>query len=380
LSLALHLGEPTPGGAFVCAQASDPLWQRAADRCADTLLAAQLPLALGFVYVSDLHAPRFASIVECLRERTGIAHWVGATGIGVCATGREDFDEPAISVLAGTFPGGGFRVLDGMPQDEEGAVLEAGGTDANLAVVHGDPGDPRVVERVRALARRVSSGFVVGGLASGRGEPLRYADGVAGAGLSGVLLGEDVPVLTRISHGCVPVGPRRVVTECHRNVIMKLDDLPALEAFDRDAGERHGGDYRRAAADLFAGLVIGGGDSPDYLVRNLVGVDPQQQWLAIGDQVEPGAELVFCRRDAQTAREGMTRMLDDAREAVGGTPRGGLYFSCLGRGEGLFGPGTGELALIARHLGEFPLAGFFGNGEVSHDRLHGYTGVLLLFT
>jgi NADH:ubiquinone oxidoreductase subunit 2 (subunit N) len=26
-----------------------------------------------------------------------------------------------------------------------------------------------------------------------------------------------------------------------------------------------------------------------------------------------------------------------------------------------------------------PLAGFFGNGEVSHDRLYGYTGVLLLF-
>jgi small ligand-binding sensory domain FIST len=72
-------------------------------------------------------------------------------------------------------------------------------------------------------------------------------------------------------------------------------------------------------------------------------------------------------------------VLVEAREAIGGVPRGGLYFSCLGRGESLFGPGSIELGLIARHLGEFPLAGFFGNGEVSHDRLYGYTGVLLLF-
>ncbi|MFN7752695.1 MAG: FIST C-terminal domain-containing protein [Pseudomonadota bacterium] len=379
MALDLQLGAMAPGGAFVCAQVSDPLWQKAADRCAETVQASGLSPALGFVYVSDLHGPRFPSIVARLRERTGIEHWVGATGLGVCATGREYFDEPAICLLAGTFPGGGFHVFGDSPEGDASSLLRAGDTDANIAVVHGDPGDPGIVDRIQGLARRVSSGFVVGGLASGRGEPVRWADGAAAGGLSGVLLGESVPVLTRISHGCVPVGPKRVVTECHRNVIMKLDDLPALEAFDRDAGHRHGGDYRRAAAELFAGLVVGGGRGSELLVRNLVGVDPQQQWLAIGDQVEPGTELMFCRRDAQSAREAMVRMLTDARDAIGGTPRGGLYFSCLGRGESLFGTESGELALIARHLGEFPLAGFFGNGEVSHDRLYGYTGVLMLF-
>ena len=34
----------------------------------------------------------------------------------------------------------------------------------------------------------------------------------------------------------------------------------------------------------------------------------------------------------------------------------------------------------AQHcLGEFPLVGFFANGEISHDRLYAYTGVLVLF-
>ena len=30
-------------------------------------------------------------------------------------------------------------------------------------------------------------------------------------------------------------------------------------------------------------------------------------------------------------------------------------------------------------IGEVPLVGFFCNGEISHDRLYGYTGVLTLF-
>jgi small ligand-binding sensory domain FIST len=126
-------------------------------------------------------------------------------------------------------------------------------------------------------------------------------------------------------------------------------------------------------------VTIRGSDTGDYLVRNLVGIDPQQQWLAIGEWLEPGAEIMFCRRDAKSAREDLVRVLDSARQAIDGVPRGGLYFSCLGRGEGLFGGDSAELKLISQHLGEFPLAGFFGNGEVSHDRLYGYTGVLLLF-
>jgi len=194
-----------------------------------------------------------------------------------------------------------------------------------------------------------------------------------------VLFGENVRVLTRLSQGCTPIGPRRRVTECHRNVIMKLDGKPALEAFDADVGERLASDYRRAAGEIFAAVTIRGSDTGDYLVRNLVGIDPQQQWLAVGDWIEPGTEIMFCRRDAKSAREDLARVLTSARETIDGVPRGGLYFSCLGRGEGLFGSDSAELRLIEQHLGAFPLIGFFGNGEISHDRLYGYTGVLLLF-
>ena len=60
-------------------------------------------------------------------------------------------------------------------------------------------------------------------------------------------------------------------------------------------------------------------------------------------------------------------------------PRGALYYSCLGRGEHMFGRRGAEMEIIREALGDVPLAGFFCNGEISHDRLYGYTGVLTLF-
>ena len=60
-------------------------------------------------------------------------------------------------------------------------------------------------------------------------------------------------------------------------------------------------------------------------------------------------------------------------------PRGALYYSCVARGEHMFGHRGAELELVRRALGDVPLVGFFCNGEISRDRLYGYTGVLTLF-
>jgi small ligand-binding sensory domain FIST len=45
----------------------------------------------------------------------------------------------------------------------------------------------------------------------------------------------------------------------------------------------------------------------------------------------------------------------------------------------MFGPNSEELNSLRKELGDFPLAGFFCNGEISNNRLYGYTGVLTLF-
>jgi small ligand-binding sensory domain FIST len=44
----------------------------------------------------------------------------------------------------------------------------------------------------------------------------------------------------------------------------------------------------------------------------------------------------------------------------------------------MFGGEGRELSLIEEIIGPVPLVGFFGNGEISHNRLYGYAGVLTL--
>ena len=51
----------------------------------------------------------------------------------------------------------------------------------------------------------------------------------------------------------------------------------------------------------------------------------------------------------------------------------------VARGEHMFGSRGAELDLVKQALGEVPLVGFFCNGEISRDRLYGYTGVLTVF-
>ena len=120
----------------------------------------------------------------------------------------------------------------------------------------------------------------------------------------------------------------------------------------------------------------------DRLLRReaLIGIDPDSGAIAIGEHVAPGDRVMFCRRDHDSAVSDMRRMLADLKKRAGASPiQGGLYFSCCARGPNQFGPDDAELKLISEELGDFPLVGFFANGEISNNRLYGYTGVLTLF-
>ena len=54
--------------------------------------------------------------------------------------------------------------------------------------------------------------------------------------------------------------------------------------------------------------------------------------------------------------------------------------SCAGRGGPHFGHPSAELQIVRRALGDVPLVGFFAGGEIAHQNLYGYTGVLTVFT
>ena len=122
----------------------------------------------------------------------------------------------------------------------------------------------------------------------------------------------------------------------------------------------------------------------DFLVRNLVGADQSSGALAVAERVRVGQTLQFQIRDAQASREDLREMLDELMERLNGRrPAFGCYFDCAGRGRGLFGVPDHDVTLIRERLGEFPLVGFFGNGEFApigrRNFFHNYTGALVIF-
>jgi len=353
-------------------------WREAAQAC-----LAQLGKggSLGFLYVTDLVSDRLQEILTVFRRVTGVEHWVGTVGMGVCATAKEYLDECAIVAMTGEFEAGSFRVF-GDVADEDGVAaldLECGASPAAFAMVHANPNHARIPALVAALADKVESGFLTGGLTSSRQHNFQVADGVSEGALSGVAFADTITVATRLTQGCTPLGPKHTITAAQRNVLLTLDGRPALEVLKEDIGEELASALNRLGGTVFVGLPIPGSDTGDYLVRHLVGLDPSNQLVAIGEMVQPGGSVMFCVRNRTTAREDMSRMLESIRTGLYGEPRGGIYYSCLGRGAGLFGKDSQELKMIRDALGDVPLVGFFCNGEISHNRLYGYTGVLTLF-
>jgi small ligand-binding sensory domain FIST len=122
----------------------------------------------------------------------------------------------------------------------------------------------------------------------------------------------------------------------------------------------------------------------DFLVRSLIGIDRESGSLRVAEPVRVGQTIQFQLRDAPAAAADLRATLRGMAAALDGRrPAFGLYFDCAGRGQGLFGVGDHDIGLIRETLGEFPLAGFFGNGEFApvggRNHFHTYTGVLVVF-
>ena len=347
---------------------------------------------LGFVYVTDRLGAHLSEIVDHLRLTTGLKHWVGTVGIGILgheggghdgSEAAEYFDAPAMAVMIADLPGDSFRLFEqhevgtGAFSKQHQGWIESHG--AQLGLIHGDPRSQRLPAILESVSD--SSGlYLVGGLASSRGPYALAAEHVAEGGVSGVMFAGGVAVATGLSQGCSPIGPPHTITECDNNIVMMIDDRPALDVFKEEIGEVLARNLNRTAGYIFAALPVKASDTGDYLVRNLVGIDPNKGWIAIGDLVTKGDPILFTRRDKSSAETDLDRMLSKLKQRIDKPIRGGIYVSCLSRGVNLFGPDAAETRRINAKLGDFPLVGFFANGEISHDRIYAHTGVLTLFT
>lgn len=370
---------------FASASCFDDHWRDNVDSLVGGLAGAKG--RLGVLYTAESFVPHLGAMLSVLRERTGVTDWVSAAGYGVIASGQEHFGEAGATALVLDLPADGYRLFSG--DADTGVRLAANHADwiaeatMPLAITHVDPRHEDAMTAVEELASQ-TGGFLIGGLTAASGDTPHQsggADSVGGGCLSGVALSPmAVEVATALSQGCTPLGEAHTVTRARDNILIELDGRPALDVMIEEIGPELASDLRRIGGIIFAALPVAGSDTADYTVRNLVGIDPERKVVAIAQSVPEGDPVLFCRRDRDSAVQDMRRMTGDLKRRVGNRAiRGGLYISCAARGPNQFAEPDRETDIIREALGEFPMAGFFANGEISRDRIYAYTGVLTLF-
>jgi small ligand-binding sensory domain FIST len=421
---------------FAYGHATHPQWGMAA-----ALVLAQLrgqmalpdyvkTPTLALLYITDHYAGVAPDILAHLRtELPEVTDWAGTVGVGVAANNAEYFDEPALVLMLCELPSDQYRVFSGI------APLGLG-FEAHTALVHADSDTPELTELITEMAERTDSGYLFGGLAASRTQTVQFAvggdgfmrgqglsSGVFHGGLSGVAFGRDIHLVSRVTQGCLPISPARLVTKADRNVALELDGKPALDVLLRDLNITL--DQPEPAMQALRATLVGlmrpetstdaaaisrtGNFGNDVIVRHLIGLDPMRGGVAVADLVEEGMQLAFCQRNVQAARADLMRICAEIREelepeelsleaatsmglgltnehAQVTTPHparhitGAVYVSCSGRGGPHFGGPSAELQIVRRALGDVPLVGFFAGGEIARHHLYGYTGVLTVFT
>ncbi len=366
------------------AEASD--WREAVADC----IAALGPLPnpddgmarLGFVYVTELLAARMGVIVEALRDGTGVGDWAGAAGLGVAGDEADYFDEAALAIMVGDVPAGSYRLLS-----SPDAILRVNSvrpvrdtlSGPPLLVLHADAAKSDIAELIENVSA-ATEGYLIGGLTTSQSPRHQVAGVVTDSGLSGVLFEPEVSVAISLSQGCAPIGGTHTITRAVNNYLFELDGRPALDVLKEDVGDILARDLRRAAGFIHAALPVAGSDTGDYVVRNLVGVDPGEGIVAIAETVAVGDRIMFVSRDSNAAARDFRAMLERLAKRANGAAQGALFISCIARGPNMFGARGAELKMIRDVLGDIPLVGMYANGEISNSRLYGYTGVLTLFT
>lgn len=360
--------------------------------------AAKTDLALLFVHLQ--FGPDVEKLVEAVRGVVGSRHVIGCTGGGIIGAEREVEHKPAVSLLVGELPGVQIEPFHITERDLEESTgpgfwhfqLEVEPADNPNFILLAEPYSVQVIQLVSELSEAYPAAPIVGGLASGAqraGENRLFLDdkvieeGAVGLSLTGRIVLHPV-----VSQGCKPIGQPFVVTRADKNIVFELGGRPPMKVLQELLPQLPARDQKLARTALFLGRVVNEYQEEfqrgDFLIRNLIGSDPQSGALAVADWMRTGQTVQFQVRDGQAADEDLRHLLAQGRQQfVNNPPSGAVLFSCMGRGEGMYGVPNHDLGALHKLLGPIPTAGFFCNGEIGPvgDRafVHGFTSVVGLF-
>ena len=333
-------------------------------------------------------------LLAAVAEETGPLPLIGCVSEGVAGGAREVESGPAVSLwlAAGLGPVETFAME--FARTSDGGAFGGFRFGADPAGTHLMICDPYTFPADRLLAHlneHVPGTEIMGGMASGglRQQQSRlFLDGrVLRHGAVGAHLPE-AEVHPLVAQGCRPVGDPFTTTRTDGNLIFELGGRPPLTRLRELAATLPVRERELLAKGTHVGIVMDEYQAEprqgDFLIRGLIGADPESGAIAVGAEVQVGQTVQFHVRDAQSADQDLRRTLDRARAALGGRrAAGALLFTCNGRGSGMFDEPDHDAGLIAEMLGEIPLAGFFCAGELGpvggQNFLHTFTASIALF-
>jgi small ligand-binding sensory domain FIST len=171
------------------------------------------------------------------------------------------------------------------------------------------------------------------------------------------------------------------VTACDGNLLHELDGRKPRELLAALFSSLDARDRERFGDSLCIGLALPGQrqtiGAGDFLIRNVLGLDPDSDALWIGARLARNAVVQFHLRDGDVASHELSARLGAALN--GRTPpAAALLFACAARGRNLFGV-TGHDSAALRRIADIPVAGMFCAGEIAPVQgatfLHAYSSV-----
>ncbi len=359
-----------------------------------------LPCHAAFLFVSILYRAAWEPILRLIWEGLGQPLLLGCTAGGVLGGDQELESTPAMSLAAAHLPDVKLHPFTVSLKEQEeqrdtGFWIEKLGAPPDedpIGILFPEPFSCNPMALVACLHTAYPKMPLVGGLASGAqttGENALFLNNrVLLEGTVGVVLTGDIALQTVVSQGCRPIGRPYIVTKAQENIILELAGTPATEALRKLFEGLSEKDRALAQRALLLGVVMNEQKETfkrgDFLIRNLIGLDPNAGAMVIGDRIQVGQTVQFQLRDGDASREDLKALLAEQSETLRGSPlAGGLLFSCLGRGRDLYGEPHHDIRTIRAAVGEIPIAGFFCNGEIGpvgkQNFIHGFTSSLGLF-
>ena len=357
-------------------------------------------VSLGLVFMTPKFFPYAKQVLEILRVHARIPLLAGCSSTGLVAGAEEIEEDGGVALALYSLPGAVLKeTYFTQTQVEESngggywrleTGIEPEQTNGWLAFI--DPFHLDAETWLREWNLAYAPLPVFGGLASGTPADQStqvYLNGdVYDEGGVAISVGGDVKIAGVISQGCTPIGETWTLTRVEQNLIHRIANRPAYEVLAETVNKLSAEDQHKSRGNLFIGLVINeyleDFHRGDFLVRNLLGGDPNSGVLAVGAMPRAGQTMQFQRRDARGASEDMSELLARTRRELGGAKiYGGCLCCCNGRGKNLFGSSSHDAQMVQQQFGGIGLSGFFCNGEIgpvgAKNFLHGYTASLALF-